>query len=134
MTVQKIFIDSSAIYALVDKDDASGPPIESFLKEKKPFLVTTNFIFAEALSLITKRLSKRVGIQTGEFLQNSRVITIIFLEGEIQKEAWNYYKKYKDKDFDFIDATSFIFCHTRGIREVITLDHHFSQMGFKTVP
>lgn len=132
--MHELFLDSSAVYAFVDKDDDEGRNIEHFLKEKRLPLVTTNFIFAEALSLITKRLGKKIGEQTGEALLDSQFIRLVYLEENLQREAWKFYKKYKDKDFDFIDATSFVFCLKRGIKEVITLDKHFAQIGFTVYP
>ncbi len=40
----------------------------------------------------------------------------------------------RDKDFDLIDASSFVICKKRAIQCVATLDSHFKQMGFITVP
>ena len=96
--------------------------------------ITTNFVFAETLSLVTKRIGKDKGIEMGEKILQSGVVGLAYLDEEIQKEAWKFYKKYKDKDFDFIDATSFVFCQKRGIKEAFTLDRHFAQMGFKIFP
>ncbi|MBI2346290.1 MAG: type II toxin-antitoxin system VapC family toxin [Deltaproteobacteria bacterium] len=96
--------------------------------------MTTHLIFAEANSLITKRLGKSVGERTGDLLQRSDFVQLVFLDEVVHREAWNLYKKYRDKDFDYIDATSFVFCKRRGIREVLTFDRHFAQMGFRIVP
>lgn len=130
----EIFLDSSAIYALTDKDDEAGPSVESFLKERRTPPVMTNLIFAESMSLITKRLGKRAGERTGEILLSSQFVRLVYLDEKIHRDAWTFYKKYRDKDFDFIDATSFVFCQKRGIKEALTLDRHFSQMGFKIYP
>ena len=129
-----IFLDSSAIYALADRDDRDGPLVDAFLKENRISLATTNLVFAEAISLTTKRLGKRVGEKTGDLLQDSRFIELVYLDEKTQREAWQLYKKYKDKDFDLIDATSFVFCQKRGIHEALTLGRHFAQMGFKIFP
>lgn len=128
------FLDSSAIFVLTDRDDEYGPLVEDFLRGHKSPLVTTDFIFAESISLMTKRLGKKVAEQAGDHLLDSRFVEMIFLDEKTQQEAWALFKKYKDKDFDFIDATSFVVCRQRGIKEVITLDRHFAQMGFKVHP
>lgn len=129
-----LFLDTSAIYSFTDKNDERGPLIENFLREHHVVLITTNFILAESLSLITKRQGKQMGIRIGELLHKSSFVNLYYLDKPAQEEAWIYYKKYKDKDFDFIDSTSFIFCKEQGINEALTLDRHFSQMGFKTFP
>ena len=38
------------------------------------------------------------------------------------------------KDFSFTDCCSFVVMRELRIRRVLTLDHHFRQMGFEVVP
>ncbi len=128
------FVDSSAFFAWGDLTTGVGEKIRSLLVKKQIRLVTTNLVFAETISLLTKRIGKHKGFELGERIIQSDIIRLVYLEEELQKEAWQLYKKYKDKDFDFIDATSFVFCQKHGIKEAITLDSHFSQMGFKVYP
>ena len=131
---REVFLDSSAIFAWSDLASRDGQEVESFIEQGQASLVTTNLIVAETLSLVTKRVGKFKGIEVGEKLENSSIVQVVHLDEKIQKEAWQLYKKYKDKDFDLIDATSFVFCQKRKIHEVLTLDHHFAQMGFKVYP
>ena len=91
-------------------------------------------VFAETISLLTKRVGKHKGIEMGERILESDIIRLVYLDEGIQRDAWQLCKKYKDKDFDFIDAASFVFCQKQGIKEALTLDRHFSQMGFKVYP
>ena len=128
------FFDSSALFAWGDEDSVPGKAINKLITETKPSLVTTDFVFAETLSLVTKRVGKYHGIRLGERIRNSQILKVIDIDRAVQEEAWNLYKKYRDKDFDFIDATSFIVCRRRKIQEVLTIDRHFQQMGFVVVP
>lgn len=132
--MEAAFIDSSAFFVWGDQSSEEGAEIERLIVRNHPPLVTTNFILAELLSLVTKRIGKKKGLELGEKIISSSVVQLVYLDEKTQVEAWQLYKKYKDKDFDFIDATSFIFCRKQGIREVLTLDRHFSQMGFKVYP
>lgn len=129
-----IFVDSSAFFAWMDSSSPEGSAIETILLTQKYSLATTNLIFAETLSLITKRIGKRMAVQVGQSILASDLIRLVYLDQKTQQEAWKMFLKYKDKDFDFIDATSFTFCHQNKIKEVLTLDHHFSQMGFRKLP
>lgn len=130
----EIFFDSSAFFACADQSSNEGKEINNFLLQNRPTLVTTNLVFAETVSLITKRINKSIGIKFGEEIRTSRILRMTSVDETLQQESWNFYKKYKDKNFDFIDATSFVFCHKNGIKEAITLDHHFAQMGLKVYP
>lgn len=128
------FIDSSALFAWGDPTGSAGKKIEAFLLEHHPSVATTNLVFSETISLVTKRIGKFKGVSLGEKILSSHFIRMIQIDEKLQNEAWQFYKKYKDKDFDLIDAASFIVCRKRGIKEVLTLDHHFVQMGFKVFP
>ena len=130
----EIFIDSSAFFILGDQDSEEGQEVKSFIYDRKLHLVTTNFILGETLSLVTKRIGKAKGIEVGEIILKSGIVRVVYLDELLQEDAWKLYKRYKDKDFDFIDATSFVFCQRHGIREAVTLDRHFLQMGFKIYP
>ena len=132
--MRELLIDSSAFFAWWDHASEEGKQIASLIVDEQIPLVTTNFLFAETLSLVTKRLGKARGIEIGKTILTSTVIRLAYLDENIQREAWQIYQKYKDKNFDFIDATSFALCHKRGIKEVLTLDRHFAQMGFKIFP
>lgn len=132
--MRSLFIDSSALFAWGAEGSREAIAIKEFMIGNQFPLFSTNFILAETLSLITKRVGKTKGITFGEQLLSSKIIHFIGVDDHLQKEAWQLYKQYKDKDFDLIDATSFVYCRKHKIKEVITLDAHFSQMGFTVIP
>lgn len=129
-----VFIDSSALFAWSDASCPQNRAIHDYLLRENPPLVTTNIVIAETISLITKRISKRIGIQFAEAIEGSRIIQVIYADELLTKAALKLYRKYTDKDFDLIDATSFVLCKERKIKQVLTLDRHFSQMGFEMLP
>lgn len=129
-----IFVDSSAYFAIADKRTLEGDEIVSLLSDSGASFVTTNLVLAETVSLITKRIGKHKAIEAVEKILSSRLTQMVHIDVDIQNEGWQLFKKYKDKDFDLIDAASFVVCKKRGIREILTLDRHFAQMGFKVIP
>lgn len=130
----KYFFDSSGIFAWADASSPQGKAIGGILKSQNEPLVTTNLILAETISLVTKRVGKSAAIKLGELLLASRLMHVIFVDEPLQSEAWAFCKKYKDKDFDLIDAVSFTICRKMGIKGAITLDGHFRQVGMEMVP
>lgn len=134
-----LFVDTSAFFIWHDQDSTYGKALQSCLeeaglKEEETKLLTTDYVFAETISLITKRIGKYKGIEAGKNILSSRIIQIMTIDESLRQKAWAMYMKYKDKDFDLIDATSFSVCRERNIHQALTLDRHFSQMGFKTFP
>lgn len=131
---RQLFFDSSAIFAWADTSSPEGGQIERYIRKERAALVTTNLVMAETLSLVTKRIGKHEGIRLGERLQASRIIRIACVDEKLFQTGWQLYKKYKDKDFDLIDAVSFAICHRDRIHTCITLDRHYTQMGFTVFP
>ena len=50
---------------------------------------------------------------------------------EIFEQAWDLYSGTKDKEWAFIDCTSFVVMRENGIKEAFSTDHHFEQADFK---
>lgn len=132
--IESIFVDTSAFYAIVNKGEAHHNKIKEFIKNSKYLLVTTNLIFAETISLVTKRLGKKIAADFGSGLWNSERLNIYYLSEDYQKEAWDLFVRYKDKDFDYIDATCFTFMKKMDINKVLSFDRHFKQMNFEILP
>lgn len=126
-----IFVDTSALYAFVNKNDKFHHQVVKYLKTTPDTLVTTNFIFAETLSLITKRVGKKIAIKFGEHLKKSGKILIMYLPEDYQEKAWKLFSEDEKIGFDYIDATCFVFMQETGIETALSFDIHFIQAGFK---
>ncbi len=94
--------------------------------------VTTNYIIAELVSLMTSplRISRSAIISFIESLKISPYIKIIHIDSDIHECAWQLLKKRQDKEWSLVDNTSFVIMQQRGIIEALTTDHHFEQAGF----
>lgn len=130
----EVFIDSSVLFLFAGPSSTQRKYIHDYLLQEHPPLITTNIVVAETLSLITKRINKHTGIQFLEIIEKSQILKIIYANETLTQTALRLYRKYTDKDFDLIDATSFVLCKERKIKQVLTLDKHFSQMGFEMLP
>ncbi len=132
--MRQIFVDTSAFYALADKKDPAHSRALHFLEQNDLPLLTTNYIFAESLSLLTKRLGKAIALQFGSGLKASELIRLFYLSPDYEEAAWKEFLKYRDKDFDFIDSTCFAVMEKQGIETAFSFDRHFAQRGFQILP
>lgn len=129
-----VFVDTSGLYALADSKDSAHDRAVAFLERNQAPLLTSNYVFAECMSLLTKRLGKAVALEVGEGLRVSESLRIFSLTAEYEAAAWMEFRKYRDRDFDFVDSTSFVVMERQGIEEAFTFDRHFIQRGFRMVP
>lgn len=137
----KVFIDTWAWCALVNKKDAaheSAKRLNKELLEQNYLFITTNFVLDETYTLIRSRIGYKAAIDFGNKIRSSRkfgVLKIITIDEETEEEAWKLFVKYKDIErLSFTDCTSFAVMKQLGLQEAFTGDRHFQRAGFITKP
>ena len=70
--MKRLFVDTGAWYALVDKNDPDHKEAVSFIRNNKIPLLTTNFVFDETITLLRSRLGWSVAKEFGQRLKDSR--------------------------------------------------------------
>jgi len=132
--MKRIFIDTGAWYAVVDKKDPDHKQAETFLKNNKTPLLTTNFIFDETVTLLRSRLGWSTAKDFGQNLKLSSFASIVVVKDEDEERAWQIFLKYKDQDFSFTDCTSFAIMERLKLDTAFSFDSHFEAMKFRVVP
>jgi predicted nucleic acid-binding protein len=128
-----VFLDTSAIYALINKKDPSHKKIEDFLKNFKGDIFITNYVFDESVTLIRARLGHEKAVFVGNILLKSPQIEKIWVTPDDEKRAWELFVSRNDKSYSFTDCTSFIVMRRIKIKNCLTLDGHFRQEGFEEI-
>ena len=129
-----IFADTGGFYALADRRDPAHARAREFLQGSGAVLLTTDFVFAETMSLLTKRLGKDIAVTFGQALRSSQSVRIEEASVEIRENAWQSFSRHRDKDYDLIDCISFSMMESFHIREAFGFDRHFTQHGFRLLP
>ena len=133
---EKLFIDSGAFFALLDKNDIYHEKSSKFFNEIKenfyPF--TSDLILSESFTLIRRKLGIQTAIKLGDIVFSSNVLKIIYLNEIFILESWNLFKKYKDWQLSFIDCSSFAIMKSSRISKAFCFDEHFVNMGFESIP
>lgn len=131
----QILADTSGLCAATVATDAHHVGAESFYRGTSARLLVTDLVFAELMSLLTKRVGKWDAVRVGTLLKSSPRFILHAIEPEVEERAWRLFsQRYRDKDFDLIDCTCFAVMEGMGIREAFTFDRHFRQAGYRMVP
>lgn len=128
-----VFIDTSAIYALINKKDPGHKKMEDFLKKFKGSLFVTNYVFDESVTLIRARLGHEKAVFVGNILLKSPQIEKIWVTPDDEKKAWELFVSRSDKSYSFTDCTSFVVMRRIKIKKCLALDGHFRQEGFEEI-
>lgn len=126
----KIMVDTSAIYALIDRSDnwhLRARQLFNELKGQELDLILTNFVVAETHSLLLSRNGHELA---REWLR-TLVWTIEYVTKEDEKRAREIIVNYRDKSFSYTDASTFAVMERLGLKVALAFDNHFNQFGWE---
>lgn len=132
-----LFADSAAWIALCDERDkyhAVAHAAFQRLVSQAVVFVMTDYVFAEAATLILYRAGHARAVRFGEWALHSPNVRQVRVDVDLWADAWQLFKKYDDKEFSFVDCTSFIVMRREHLIDAFTFDRHFEQMGFRLWP
>jgi uncharacterized protein len=131
----RIFIDTSAFYALLDRDD------ENHQKAKKAWagmvhgeniLITSNYVLVETFALSQHRL----GIEALRGFHDAIVplVNVEFVSAEIHRAGVSVLLSASRRNLSLVDCVSFEVMRALEIRTVFVFDLHFREQGFMMIP
>jgi predicted nucleic acid-binding protein len=103
------------------------------LAAERARLHTTNFVVAEAHALILRRIGRNVARRFVNELRTG-VLTVVRVSELDEEHAVAIINRNDDKDFSYVDATSFAVMERLGIDEGFSFDRHFRQYGRRMLP
>ena len=128
-----IFVETSFLYALFSAHDRDHQRVRTVLdayrgREPRRLFLTTNYVLAETITLIrvTAPRSHAAAVQVGELLYSERLAQVHRASREEELAAFDYFKKYRDKEYSFVDCLSFVVMDRQGITEALTVDSDFT--------
>lgn len=127
--MERIILDTSAIYALLDKSDDNHQKAKKLfinLSKENFNILISNFILAECHAIISGRLGHELA---RKWLQN-QCWPVERITEEDEKRAQEIIFTFTDKSFSYTDATTFAIMERLGITKVFAFDQHFAQFGF----
>lgn len=131
----KIFIDTSAFYALLDRDDTSHQKAKkrwTDLLASETILVTNNYVLVESFALIQHRL----GMEAIRGFQEDilPLTNIEFINSGMHRAGVSALLASSRRKLSLVDCVSFETMRTLGIRMVFAFDPHFREQGFDIIP
>ena len=132
-----MFVDTAAWVAAADSADAACPLVQESRDKwlsAGGLLTTTDYVIDETLTTLRFRLGLDAAEAWWLQIDGSTRLRIESIDEARGERARALFFRYRDKDFSFTDCCSFVLMQELRILQVLTLDHHFRQMGFEVVP
>ena len=129
-----LFVDTSALYALMDRDDFNHERARRFWIELSPDepLLTHNYVLVETSALVQRRL----GIEALQTLLDELTLPIstVFVDRVMHDAAVSGVLNARVRQVSLVDVVSFEVMRRAGVRAAFTFDDHFAQFGFELRP
>ena len=125
-----VFVDTSALYALLDEDDARHAQASDVLRRLEGIeLATHSFVVVEASALVGRRLPWGATERLIDGLLP--VIDVEPVDAALYASATSTYRESGSANISLVDRTSFAFMQARGIRRAFAFDDDFTREGFE---
>jgi len=131
----RIFIDTSAIYALLDRDDIEHKKAKKIwidLLHSENILITSNYVLVESFALIQNRL----GLEAARGFQVDMIplVNIEWVNAETHKSGVSALLAASKRRLSLVDCISFEVMRNLGIKTIFAFDPHFAEQGFQGIP
>jgi uncharacterized protein len=135
--VKGLFVDTAGWMACADEaDPAHHRALQSrdAALESGSVLVTTDYVIDETLTLIRVRLTLAAAEAWWAQLEGSSRLRWEWIGMARAEKARDVFFRHRDKSYSFTDCTSFVVMKELKLKQALTTDRHFRQMGFEVLP
>jgi uncharacterized protein len=130
-----IFVDTSALYAVLDGNDgrhADAVATWAELLRAAHELLTTNYVLLEIVALAQTRMGmEAVSTLSSDLLP---MIRTIWVDDATHRSAVHAHLVSARRKLSLVDCVSFETMRRASLKDAFCLDPHFAEQGFRTLP
>jgi uncharacterized protein len=131
--VKEVFADTVYYLALLNvRDELHGRAAE-FTPDYDGRLLTTAWVLTELADALCRPPFRATVVEFVAALRTDPEVTILPASQELFDRGFDLFARRPDKEWSLTDCISCVAMQDRGLTEVLTSDHHFEQMGFRTL-
>ena len=126
-----IFVDTSFWIAARLRQDAHHTEAialsERFRDER---LVTSNHIRGETWTFLRRKDGHRTAVAFLDALSRTALVEVVSVNETLEEQALGWLRRHDEREYSFVDATSFALMRSLKIREALAFDGDFAAAGF----
>ncbi len=125
-----VFVDTSFFIALQALRDTRHGDARSLWRDCSERLVTTNHVVGETWT----GLRRRAGHHAASTFYRAAIaeprMSVVSVSAELERVAWRWLLQRDEREYSFVDATSFAFMRDKKITDALAFDGDFAAAGF----
>lgn len=127
----KIYVDTSAFYALIDRSDRHHQKASLLwpdLLDDNVTLITSNYVVWETLGL----LQKRIGFEAARLWYKDilAVLDVLWVDSGTHQRAYELWLNLGRRRLSLVDCVSFVTMYQHQIEKAFCFKPHFLDHGF----
>ena len=132
MTIERVFIDTSAFYALMDRSDRYHPSASELWKrflDRGYELKTNNYVTIETMALLQNRL----GFEAADLWARDvlGIVETLWIDEVLHNLAFEIWLSLGRRNLSLVDCASFVVMRHGKVEKVFGFDKHFTDRGFE---
>lgn len=126
-----IFVDTSFWVALRNRRDSLHHEALRLLHlYADSNLVTSNHVRGETWTYLRRRMGHRSAVDFLDGIERSPRLRIFSISEDLEDEAVRWLRRHDEREYSFVDATSFALMRSLRIQEALAFDGDFAAVGF----
>ena len=124
------FVDTSFWVALLLSKDEHHEEARLLWKEDVGPLLCTNHVVGETWTFLRRRAGHVSAVAFLDAVRGSGRVALCHVEEEAEDEALRWLRRHDEREYSFVDATSFVVMRRRRLTEALAFDGDFQAAGF----
>jgi len=126
-----IFVDTSFWVAVnLPRDHHHEEAMRLLSTHGNASLLVSNHVVGETWTFLRRRASHRVAVSFLDRLERTRRVSVTRVSDELEARALRWLRRHDEREYSFVDATSFELMRSLRMNEALAFDGDFSSAGF----
>ncbi|MGH7777431.1 MAG: type II toxin-antitoxin system VapC family toxin [Candidatus Dormibacterales bacterium] len=127
------FADTSFWFAVQERRDTRHAQAAAIVVRGVGRVATTNHVVGETWTLLRRRSGHRAAVGFLDRLAALPDVEVVHIDKSLEEEALRWLRSRSEREYSFVDSTSFALMRKRRIREALAFDGDFNAAGFVEV-
>lgn len=125
-----LFVDTSFFIALQVVRDTRHDDARALWRDSSQRLVTTNHVIGETWTGLRRRAGQHAASTFYRAAVAEARMSIVSVGTDMERVAWRWLLQRDEREYSFVDATSFAFMRDKRITDALAFDGDFAAAGF----